>query len=113
MGEQSRRRDEDGDEHDRREDHEHRRRGEEGHGDTSGHALRSRLRTLQAVASPDQAAWRWHQIVETATAGVEIAHRLNRVTGRLSLARIDDSALRAAAVVGAAYREWARRHRAA
>ncbi|MHB1066925.1 MAG: hypothetical protein ACYC2Z_05810 [Candidatus Nanopelagicales bacterium] len=83
------------------------------HGDTSGHALRSRLRTLQAVASPDQAAWRWHQIVETATAGVEIAHRLNRVTGRLSLARIDDSALRAAAVVGAAYREWARRHRAA
>jgi hypothetical protein len=83
------------------------------HGDSSGHALRSRLRTLRSVASPDQAAWRWHQIVETATAGVEIVHRLNLVTGRQGLARIDDSALRGAAVVGTTYREWAKRHRAA
>jgi len=83
------------------------------HSDTSGHALRSRLRTLQAVASPAQGAWRWHQIVETATAGVELAHRLNRATGRLGLARIDDSALRAAVVVGTTYRNEVRRHRAA
>ncbi|MDI1289890.1 MAG: hypothetical protein PSX37_08100, partial [bacterium] len=81
--------------------------------DGRAHALRSRLRTLEAVASPAQAAWKWHQVAESAADAVTIAERLNNAAIRIGgLSGIDDAGLKGTLVVALTQRNWARRRAA-
>lgn len=82
--------------------------------DCRAHAIRARLRGLEAVAQADQPAWRWHLLAREAAAGLELAARINAAASRTSeAARVDDSALRAVFAIAEHRRQITRRRPAA
>ncbi|MEX2291796.1 MAG: hypothetical protein WD794_15905 [Mycobacteriales bacterium] len=82
--------------------------------DGRAHAIRARLRSLEAVAQADRPAWRWHLLAREAAAGLELAARINVAASRTAeVARVDDSALRAVSVVAEHRRQVTRRRPAA
>lgn len=82
--------------------------------DNRAHAIRARLRSLEAVAQADRPAWRWHLLALEATAGLQLAARINVAASRTAeVARVDDSALRAMFAVAEHRRQITRRRPAA
>lgn len=82
--------------------------------DSRAHAIRARLRGLQAVTQADRPAWRWHLLAREASNGLDLTRRINEAAGRSSdLSRVDDSALRAMFAVAEHRRQVLRRPSAA
>lgn len=82
--------------------------------DSRAHAIRTRLRGLEAVAQADRPAWRWHLLAREAAAGLELAARINVAASRTAdVTRVDDSALRAVVAVAEHRRQITRRRPAA
>jgi hypothetical protein len=82
--------------------------------DSRAHAIRARLRNVEAVAQANRSAWRWHLLAQEAAVGLELASRINVAASRSAdVARVDESALRALFAVAENRRQITRRRPAA
>ncbi len=69
-------------------------------GDARAHALVSRGRTLNTLDRIDRHAWRWQHLADIATAGLDVADRINRIAAsRPSVTKVDTAALHAMQLV--------------
>lgn len=83
--------------------------------DARQHAVTSRLTSMRGLLEPAHELWRWTRLEAEASAGLDLANRINAYTrrGAPDAHRIDTSALQAMWVVAQQRRDALRRRRAA